>query len=249
MGAASCREGGRQAAIGRCGLTAAFAAGCRSYDEAGRLFNCPDNWLRLGYIPLCAWQAPRPDVAHELIAITGRFQPFHRDHLELVRIGLDRATRVIIGITNPDDRSLRPVETSPHRHLGTANPFTYYERQRMIRNSLLGDGVAAADFGIVPFPLDVPSVWHSYVPVGTAQLVRLFSAWEQDKARRLREAGYEVVEIEGDMQTRIAATAIRTAIANGSSWRNLVPRGTSDVIESLGERTVALRCRAGSPRP
>lgn len=169
---------------------------------------------------------------YSLLAITGRFQPFHCDHLHLVRHGLGRAKRVVIGITNPDSRSLAPLPESPHRHLEGANPFSYLERLQMIQAALDVAGVSRERYDVVPFPLDLPAVWAAYVPFSATQLVRVYSDWEREKTRRLRAGGYAVWVLEGDPASRISGSDIRAAMASGRSWSQWVPPGARDYVRA-----------------
>lgn len=167
---------------------------------------------------------------YPLLAITGRFQPFHCDHLHLVRHGLGHAERVVIGITNPDARSLSAIPESPHRHLNGANPFSYLERLRMIQAALNAAGVSRERYDVVPFPLDAPGVWASYVPVSATQLVRVYSDWEREKTRRLRAGGYAVWVLEGDPRIRVSGSDIRAAMAAGGCWSQWVPAGAREYL-------------------
>ncbi len=176
------------------------------------------------------------------IAITGRFQPFHRDHLDLVVHGLKLADRVIIGITNPDRRSLKAVPSSAHRHQAGANPFTYLERQRIIRAALNGAAVDLGRYEIVPFPLDAPNVWPDYISLSTPQLVRVFSDWERDKVTTLRNGGYEVVVLDGDPADRISASNVRAAMAAGQPWQHWLPRGSAEALISFSGQNLEQRC-------
>jgi len=186
--------------------------------------------------------ARQTPATSDRIAVTGRFQPFHVDHLELLEEALSRAALVLIGITNPDHRSLQPAAASAHRHLVTANPFSYFERLLFIEAALEHHGVARTRYIITPFPLDEPSTWTAYVPAGTPQLVRIFSHWERDKSHRLAGA-YPVIELQGDAQRRVSASDIRAAMARGDDgWRRLVPAGTRTLLEAMGATQLRLRC-------
>lgn len=176
------------------------------------------------------------------IAITGRFQPFHRDHLDLVMHGLKLADQVIIGITNPDRRSLKAVPSSSHRHRSSANPFTYLERQRIIHAALKGAAISPARYEVVPFPLDDPNVWRDYIPASTRQLVRVFSDWERDKAAALRDGGYEVVVLDGDPGHRISSSSVRAAMASGLPWQHWLPRGCAETLNALPGPRLQERC-------
>jgi cytidyltransferase-like protein len=164
-------------------------------------------------------------------AVTGRFQPFHIGHWELLSIALAEAEEVFIGITNPDPASWHEHDSSAHRHLPDSNPFTFWERQRMIRSALDRQGVQSR-CSIVPFPLDRPSAWSSYIPLSAVQFVRVFSDWERDKVGILHEGGYSVRVIEGDPAQAVRATNIRAALATegDGSWQELLPDGVVDVL-------------------
>lgn len=178
----------------------------------------------------------------ELAAVTGRFQPFHVDHLSLVLHALEVADRVSVAITNPDHRSRRAEPSSPHRHLESANPFTYVERLRMITAALRHAGVPADRFEIVPFPLDDPTTWSSYVPVHALQVVRISSSWERDKADGLERHGHPVLRLQLSSQERVSASDIRAAIAGDQPWAHLVPQGVTEVLLRDGEAALRARC-------
>jgi nicotinamide-nucleotide adenylyltransferase len=193
-------------------------------------------------MPLPHRSARQTPATSDRIAVTGRFQPFHVDHLKLLEEALSRAALVLIGITNPDHRSLQPTAASAHRHLAAANPFSYFERLLFIEAALEHLGVARTRYIITPFPLDEPSTWTAYVPAGTPQLVRIFSDWERDKSHRLAVA-YPVIELQGDARRRVSASDIRAAMARGDdAWRRLVPAGTRALLKAMGTTQLRLRC-------
>ncbi len=176
--------------------------------------------------------------AADSMAVTGRFQPFHRDHLDLVRHALSHRHRVIIGITNPDRRSLQAERASRHRHLPGANPFSFFQRLAMIAAALDEAAVARDRFHIVPFPLDCADVWAGYIPLDATQLVRVYSDWEHEKARRLRAGGYRVEVLRGDPATRISASDIRRAMQSSGPWQALVPAAVSRYCRGLDLATL-----------
>lgn len=180
-------------------------------------------------------------------AVTGRFQPFHVGHLELIRRACAQCDALIIGITNPDPGSWREHDDSAHRHRPEANPFTYWQRHAMIATSL----TAARDEGwlpsggwtIVPFPLDRPDVWFDYIPRNAVQFVRAFSAWERSKADALHEGGYEVVVWDGTPESAVRASAIRAAWARGEEEVDLLP----EVIRHTAHRMWSENTSAVTP--
>ena len=165
-----------------------------------------------------------------LVAFTGRFQPFHRDHLAMVRHALAIATHVVIGITNPDGAPRAAHPANAHRHLDEANPYSYAQREQLVTAALQADGIAAARYRIVPFPLDAPAEWPAIVPPGTPQLVRVFTDWEREKVRRFAAAGYPPIVIEGDIATRLTATEVRRCLAAGEGAPDSVPPGARELL-------------------
>lgn len=178
----------------------------------------------------------------DTIAITGRFQPFHLDHLELVMYGLSKGKHVFIGITNPDIGSLKAIPSSAHRHRPGANPFTYLERLRIISAALKTADVSDGLYEIVPFPLDDPRVWADYIPQSALQLVRTYSNWERDKSARLQAGGYEVEVLQGDPGRKISASDVRAAMAAGQPWQHWLPQGAAATLEAIGCDVLQRRC-------
>ncbi len=166
----------------------------------------------------------------ERIVVTGRFQPIHFDHLALLRHAFALAEHVVVGITNPEPAARTAHPGSAHRHLASANPWTYDERAALIAAALHADGVAADRYTILPFPLDEPARWPDLVPPGTPQLVRVFSDWEREKVRRFSEQGYPPIVLEGDIATRLSASDIRAAMRSGAAWQAQVPPGARELL-------------------
>ena len=175
-------------------------------------------------------------VDTELVGYTGRFQPFHMDHLEMVHTALGLAQRVVIGVTNPDPTMLHRHAASAHRHLPDANPFTYEERSAMITAALATDSVSPERVRIVPFPLESAADWPSLLPPGTPQLVRVFSDWEREKVRRFDGAGYPAIVLEGNPLTRISGTEIRRRLACDEPWEQWVPPGARELVARFYSR-------------
>ena len=121
--------------------------------------------------------------------VHGRFQPFHDGHLEYVLRAWQRCERLIVGITAADPTAVRKEAESPHRHEPASNPFTYFERLRMIQDTLLAEGLKPQGFAIVPFPVHEPGLVCHYVPEEAVHFVRVYSRWEEEKVRRLRGVG------------------------------------------------------------
>ncbi|MDT5191687.1 MAG: hypothetical protein QOI28_3938 [Mycobacterium sp.] len=173
----------------------------------------------------------------EIGCVTGRFQPVHHQHMELFDIALARCEHLIIAVTNPDSGARHQEASSAHRHTAQANPFTYFERARML-GAALAEPVSAGRVTIVPFDLTRPAHWHHYAPAGAQHFVRAYSAWERQKAGWFAEAGYPVTMLDGDPATKVCATDIRHALQAGDdSWREQVPAAAVPVVLDTLART------------
>lgn len=163
--------------------------------------------------------------------MTGRFQPVHEQHLDLFRIALAGHDHLVVAVTNPDTGARHEEATSGHRHTSAANPFTYFERVRLLTAALGGAGLTDRAT-VVPFDLTRPHLWPEYVPVEARQFVRAYSAWEKDKAARLAGGGYAVTVLDGDPAGKLDATGIRALLGTGD-WTGAVPPATVAVLRDL----------------
>jgi len=168
-----------------------------------------------------------------LSCVTGRFQPPHLQHLGLLLEALPTSERLIVAITNPDPATRESRPESAHRHLPESNPFTYWERLRMLTAALGGEGVDGARYDVVPFPIHHPQAWPHYVPLHALQLVRVHSPWEAAKARDLQAAGYAVRTLTQDPRTRLSGVEVRRLLREGGDWRGLVPAAVVPLLERL----------------
>ena len=165
--------------------------------------------------------------------IHGRFQPFHKGHLEYLRGAAERADEIFVGITNPDPTRVRLEPADPERHLPESNPYTYWERALMAKAAAQDLGLDLARVHVIPFPVNEPELWHAYVPEGVTQYLRLFSEWGGTKLERMREAGYEVVVLDEGAEKEISGADVRAALRDGGDWEALVPPGVAEVLRSL----------------
>ena len=144
--------------------------------------------------------------------VHGRFQPFHNGHLEYVLRARQRCERLILGITATDSAAVRKEDASPHRHEPASNPFTYFERLQMIQDTLLAEGLDPRGFAIVPFPIHDPNLIGQYVPEGTTHFVRVYSRWEGEKIRRLRDEGFLVEVLDPGAEKKVSGSEVRHLI-------------------------------------
>jgi nicotinamide-nucleotide adenylyltransferase len=165
--------------------------------------------------------------------IHGRFQPFHRGHLEYMRGASERCDELWVGITNPDPARVKPEASDPARHLPESNPYSFAERLLMVKAAAGDLGLEAESVHVIPFPVNEPELWPAYVPGGMTQFLRLFSAWGGEKLDRLRDAGYEVVILDEGAEKELSGSQVREALRSGGDWELLVPPGVARVLREL----------------
>ena len=169
------------------------------------------------------------------VCFTGRFQPFHKQHLEVVEAICDEYDLVIIGITNPDLGKLNEHVESAHRHTDQANPFDFEARREIVLASL-GN---STNIEIIPFDLESPDSWQ--VPSETTFALRIFSPWELSKQVLFESNGY-ATQLIAPPEHKLSASSIREQLATGDlAWQEQVSPNARDQILTAWNNSVALR--------
>jgi nicotinamide-nucleotide adenylyltransferase len=149
----------------------------------------------------------------------GRFQPFHKGHLAMVKKILETNDEVVIGIGS-----------AQYSHTGE-NPFTAGERFEMIKRSLDAEGIH--DYHIVPIPdTHVHSVWVSHVK----SLVPAFDAVVTNSdlvVRLFREHGMAVRSPTMVSREKYSGTEVRRRMQKGGDWESLVPPVVATFIKEI----------------
>ena len=79
--------------------------------------------------------------------ITGRFQGLHLGHMEYLLAGAERCGHLIVGVTNSAPWEEAPAELQGMARVKqSSNPFTFYERMVMLRDSLTEAGLPRESF-------------------------------------------------------------------------------------------------------
>ncbi|NTW53809.1 MAG: adenylyltransferase/cytidyltransferase family protein [Chlorobaculum sp.] len=174
-------------------------------------------------------------MEYEVGMIHGRFQPFHNGHMDYLKAALKIVKRLYIGITNPYPDVIVKDDTDSHRHNPNSNPYTYFQRLMMIRNSILLDDKICdryKDIVIIPFPISNPKLYKDYVPDNAVQIMRLFGQWDYKKERMFKDNGYSTKILNGRRIT--SGEEIRGM--NDKSIDELkikVPEGTAVVLSDI----------------
>lgn len=172
----------------------------------------------------------------------GRFQPFHKGHLSMVKQMLENHDEIVIGISNPfraqADFTNEEADELKEALLKTRdpenNPWSFWQRVLMIRNSLSYEEIDLGRVIIIPnlsnsgflvdevrFPKEISVIYT--MPSGVHNKIFM------DKYRK---QGWEVVEI--NPETRITSgTKIRKLIKdnNFEELEKNVPKGTLEFLK------------------
>jgi len=182
-------------------------------------------------------------MTQRVACFTGRFQPFHLQHLEVLSALSHNFDLIIIGVTNPDLSDLQEHNASLHRHTDKANPFSYESRVKIIQDSLTGLAqTELIEFEIIPFDLTAPESWK--VPAETVFAVRIFSPWEKSKLALFSDQGFETLELPAPSK-KLSASDIRQSLAaNGSDWKSFVAADATDTIQTQWNHVTATKVGA-----
>ena len=169
-------------------------------------------------------------MTQRVACFTGRFQPFHNQHLEVLSALSHEFDCIIIGITNPDIENLFEHAASQHRHTDAANPFFYESRVQIVKASISElSELNGVEIEIIPFDLTQPSSWA--VPAETVFALRIFSSWEASKLDLFTGQGFEVLELPAPV-TKLSASDIREALTtNDTTWHSHVAPGAISTIQ------------------
>jgi len=154
--------------------------------------------------------------------LVGRFQPFHRGHLELVRGLVERTPPVELLI----------VIGSAEQAFTWENPFTAGERFEMIERSLREAGMVPAT--IVPVPdISRHGLWVRYLEGLLPPFERVYT--HNPLTRMLFEqARYPVESPPLFDRVRHEGSRIREMLSRGEDVGGLVPPAVSRYLEEIG---------------
>lgn len=174
----------------------------------------------------------------KISSIHGRFQPFHNGHLDYFRWAKSKSDLVYVGITQIYNYHEGSFPGADHRGKVENNPLSYFERMKIIEDSIIGDGFALGDFRIIPFPIEDPYRLESFFPKSGICYTTLHSEWNKHKVEILRLHGFDVEVISGDENENgwVSGTNLRELIrSNNSSWKQYVPKGSIPYLSTLLE--------------
>ena len=154
--------------------------------------------------------------------LIGRFQPFHLGHLDAVLFGLSRVENLFICIGSSNKSNER------------RNPFSAEERREMIVTSIepsIADRIKI---------FDVPDVgdhekWTFEIDKTVPKYDIVFT--NDEFTRTLFEKReISVISVILKDREKFSGTNIRNLITEDKNWRDLVPQGTRNVLDSINAK-------------
>ena len=154
--------------------------------------------------------------------LIGRFQPFHLGHLDAVLFGLSRTENLFIGIG------------SSNKSNESRNPFSAKERREMITSSI--EPSMAERIKI----FDIPDVgdhekWTFEIDKTVPKYDVVFTNDEFTKTL-FEKRKISVISVVLKDREKFSGTNIRNLITEDKNWRDLVPQGTRNVLDSINAK-------------
>lgn len=152
--------------------------------------------------------------------VVGRFQPFHKGHLAVLKEVLGKCDELVVLIGSAQ-------ESHTER-----NPFTAGERYLMITSSITQE--MRSRTSIIPVPdVNRYSIWVAHVESYVPPFDVVYSN-SPLTTHLFERAGYRVRRTKEYRPKLYSATAIRKRIARGEKWQGLVPEAVARIIEGVG---------------
>ena len=157
----------------------------------------------------------------------GRFQPFHKGHLDVIRQILEQNERVIIAIGSAEKNFLPD------------NPLTASERFQLIEESLKEFKVPNERFCIIPIRnVNNYAIWVNHINIYLPPYNKVYTGSKIVKAcyedhcfhfHKDQEGGPKIVQLKRILP--ISATKVRENIMKKKKWEHLVPAAAVKLLK------------------
>ena len=162
----------------------------------------------------------------DVATVHGRFQGLHWGHMEYLTEAKKRCNHLFVGITHYLINTFSPADKAyPTRYLSTSNPFSYFDRYIMLKNSLIEYGLKQSEFDIIPFPIENTDLLLQFIPPKAKHYMTIYDQWGCHKYKLLTELGLdvEVMWIRDNSERFSSGTEVRRRIRENEEWESLVP--------------------------
>ena len=156
----------------------------------------------------------------------GRFQPFHKGHLEVIKKAVKENDRLFIGIGS-SEANFRP-----------ANPFTCSERFQMIEAALTEAKIPREKYEIVTVRnIDNFALWVQHLALYIPPFEKVYTGSDTVKHlfkehNLISKKPYVIIDVNSIKKAvKISGTQIRRLMLKNGKWEELVPPGVSKLIK------------------
>ncbi|MEK7559421.1 MAG: adenylyltransferase/cytidyltransferase family protein [Patescibacteria group bacterium] len=166
-------------------------------------------------------------MRYRIALVVGRFQPFHKGHLHLLKKSLVVSDKIIIavGSSNVSDEN---------------NPLSYKTRVKMLEKVIIEEGLRGKILKIIPSP-DDPSddIWLQKLlkNAGKFDIVVGNNDWTNDI---LEKAGFKILKIKFLNRKTYQGVIIRELFRKNKKWQNRVPKYLTDFIQKEFSKSTTL---------
>jgi len=153
------------------------------------------------------------------VLFIGRFQPFHKGHLEIIKNIATEYENIIIGIGSSQYQST--VE----------NPFSENERKEMIIESLKEEGIKNYKIVLIP-DIHNPPKWVEHINSIISDYNIVITNCPKTK-KLFSKKGYEVKNTPIYNRKLLSGYIIRKKMMNKEPWEELVPIPVIKIIKKI----------------
>jgi nicotinamide-nucleotide adenylyltransferase len=152
--------------------------------------------------------------------LIGRFQPFHKGHLQVIKKILGEVDSLII-----------VIGSSQHKN-NLENPLSADEREEMIKRVLEQEGLK--NYAIFQVPdINNDELYPGHVTRSVPFFDVIYTG--NDLVRRLfKAAHFKVRKIKHIRRSIYSGSEIRRRIINKEMWKHLVPESVVDYLVEVG---------------
>lgn len=148
----------------------------------------------------------------------GRFQPFHKGHLSVVKRAIAECDHLLIGIGSAEDSYLPD------------NPFTAGERWEMVRAALDEANIPRDRYSILPVRnINNYAMWVNHVEQLLPSFGMVYTGSSIVKKLFEDHGKHAVAPIKFELN--ISGTTIRKKMAETEGWESLVPPAVRKYLE------------------
>lgn len=150
-------------------------------------------------------------MKYKTALIVGRFQPFHKGHLFLIKKALEKADKIVVGIGSANIMDVN-------------NPIDYETRKKVIKAVFYKEGIEEKLAKIVPlddFFDDNKWLLNLKKQVGDFDITLGNNEWTNNI---LKKVGFKVLEVDYYNRKKYEGWRIRKLIKDNQKWEDRVPK-------------------------